>query len=61
MQIEAGRRAKLSGYSTAKYWLENDVDQGIDEMPVLKEKPRNYIKKPLLWAFYYLKNGYTFE
>jgi ADP-ribosylglycohydrolase len=30
-------------------------------MPVLKNEPRDYIKKPLLWAFYYLKNAYSFE
>ena len=61
MQIESNRRAKLSGNSTAKYWLDNDVDEGIDEMPNPNHHPRSYMKAPLLWAFYYLKNGFSFE
>ena len=40
------------------YWLENDVDAGEEEMPELSHIPISYIKKALLWAFYYLKNGY---
>jgi hypothetical protein len=30
-------------------------------MPKPHYRPINYIKVSLLWAFYYLKNGYTFE
>ncbi len=33
----------------------------LDEMPVPSERPITYLKNPLLWAFYYLKNEYTFE
>jgi hypothetical protein len=30
-------------------------------MPKPHYRPINYIKVSLLWAFYYLKNGYSFE
>jgi ADP-ribosylglycohydrolase len=61
MMIESDRRARLSGYSTIKYWIENDVEAGIEEMPKPNYRPVSYIKVSLLWAFYYLKQEYKFE
>jgi ADP-ribosylglycohydrolase len=57
MSIEANRRARVSGNSTIKYWIENDIDiDNVDEMPIPHYRPHSYIKTSLLWAFYYLKH-----
>jgi hypothetical protein len=62
IQEEANRRARVSGFSTIKYWIENDVDvNDIDEMPKPNYRPISYIKTSILWAFYYLKNDFEYE
>jgi hypothetical protein len=61
MMEESDRRAKISGCSTVKYWLENDVEMGDEEMPKPHYRPISYIKVSILWAFYYLKHEYQFE
>jgi hypothetical protein len=58
---EANRRARISGYSTVKYWFENDIEINDSEMPIPHYRPISYIKVPILWSFYYLKKGYTYE
>jgi hypothetical protein len=58
---ESNRRARVSGFSTVKYWIENDIETDLKEMPVPHYRPINYVKTPILWAFYYLKHGYTFN
>jgi hypothetical protein len=58
---EANRRARISGISTVKYWFENDIEIDVSEMPIPHYRPISYIKVPILWAFYYLKNDYTYE
>ena len=59
MREESERRARLSGCSTIKHWIENDIDvNDVSEMPIPHYRPVSYIKTPLLWAFYYLKNDY---
>ncbi len=57
MREESERRARLSGCSTIKYWIEIDIED-VSEMPKPHYRPISYIKTPLLWAFYYLKNEY---
>jgi hypothetical protein len=53
---ESDRRARKTGFSTIKYWIENDIEVGdLDEMPKPHYRPISYIKTGLLWAFYYLK------
>jgi ADP-ribosylglycohydrolase len=60
--VESNRRARLSGYSTIKYWIENDIESDdLEEMPKPSYSPINYIKISILWAFYYLKNDYEFD
>ena len=60
--VEANRRARVSGVSTVKYWLENDIDMDdIEEMPKPHFRPITYIKIPLLWAFFYLKKDYKYK
>jgi hypothetical protein len=39
--------------------MENDIDA--DDMPIPHHIPISYVKKPLLWAFYHLKHGSTYE
>ena len=56
---EAIRRSRITGNSTVKYWFENDIDES--EMPIPHYRPHNYIKVSILWAFFYLKNNFTFE
>jgi ADP-ribosyl-[dinitrogen reductase] hydrolase len=52
----------VSGFSTVKYWIENDIDvDDIKEMPIPHYRPITYIKTSILWAFYYLKYDYEFE
>lgn len=58
MKKESSRRAQLSGLSTIKYWLENDVDEGEDEMPKPHYRPISYLKVAVCWAFYYLKHEF---
>ena len=62
LKVEADRRAKVSGLSTIKYWIENDIDvDNIAEMPIPHYRPQSYIKTSLLWAFYYLKHEKDFN
>ena len=57
MSLEANRRARVTGFSTIKYWIENDIDaEDIQEMPKPHYRPHCYIKTSLLWAFYYLQH-----
>ena len=52
----------MTGISTIKYWIENDVEgDDLEEMPKPHFRPLSYIKTPLLWAFYYLKENTSFE
>ena len=39
MQTESNSRARETGFSTIKYWLENDVDVGVEEMPIAHYRP----------------------
>lgn len=61
MMLESDRRARISGNSTIKYWIENDVEIGVDEMPKPHFRPVSYVKTSILWAFYYLKLEVKFE
>jgi hypothetical protein len=58
---ESNRRARVSGFSTVKYWIENDIENDDNEMPKPHYRPISYLKTPILWAFYYLKHDYTFN
>jgi ADP-ribosyl-[dinitrogen reductase] hydrolase len=58
---EANRRARISGISTVKYWFENDIEIDDNEMPIPHYRPISYIKTAILWTFYYLKKGFTYE
>jgi hypothetical protein len=59
---ESDRRARKTGFSTVKYWIENDVDvDDLEEMPKPNYRPFNYIKTSILWGLYYLKNNKSFE
>jgi hypothetical protein len=60
--IESNTRARKTGFSTIKYWIENDIEvDDIREMPIPHYRPVNYIKTSILWALYYLKHDYTFN
>ena len=59
---ESDRRARKTGLSSIKYWIENDIEVGdLDEMPKPHYRPTTYIKTGLLWAFYYLKYSFSYE
>jgi hypothetical protein len=59
---EADRRARMSGFSTVKFWFENDIESGAPEdMPIVHYRPISYVKTAFVWAFYYLKHDYEFE
>lgn len=54
--------ARKTGYSTVKYWMENDIDvEDENEMPKAHYRPISYVKTALLWAFYHLKHQSTYE
>ena len=54
---EANRIASITGYSTVKYWIENDIElDPLKELPIPHYRPVSYVKVPILWALYYLKN-----
>jgi hypothetical protein len=43
--IESNRRAKVTGFSTIYYWIENDIESDYieEEMPRPHWRPINYI------------------
>ena len=55
---ESERRAKITGLSTIKYWIEHDL---ITEMPIPNNQPISCVKIPFLWSLYYLRKGLTYE
>jgi len=56
LKEEADRMARITGLSTVKYWLENDIDvDDTEEMPKAHYRPISYVKTAILWAFYHLK------
>jgi ADP-ribosyl-[dinitrogen reductase] hydrolase len=61
--VESEARARVSGLSTIKYWIENDIEASneADEMPVPHYRPVSYIKISILWALNYLRNNVTYE
>ena len=61
MQEESKFRARDSGMSTIMYWLENDIDVDIKEMPIPHYRPTKYIKTALCWSFFYLKHEFKFD
>ena len=54
---ESERRAKVSGCIAIKYWILDDIEVEGELRPP-HYIPIDYIKIPLCWAFYYLKNEY---
>jgi ADP-ribosylglycohydrolase len=59
---EANRVARKTGFSTVKYWIENDVEADPEnEMPKPHYRPIEYVKTSLLWTFYHLKNCTKYE
>jgi len=60
---ESEKRARASGLSTIKYWIENDIEVANDtsEMPIPHYRPLSYIKVPILWSLYYLKHDSTYS
>ena len=58
---EANRMARITGYSTMKYWIENDIEIDPTEMPIPHYRPESYVKVSILWAFYYLKHCTKYE
>jgi ADP-ribosylglycohydrolase len=62
MKIESERRAKVSSFSTVKFWIESNIDMEDEaEMPFPHYRPTSFIKIPIMWAFYFLKNDYQFD
>ena len=59
---EANRIASITGFSTVKYWIENDLElDPLKELPTPHYRPVYYVKVPILWALYYLKNCTKYE
>ena len=60
---ESENRARVTGLSTIKYWIDNDIEASNDtsEMPIPHYRPISYIKVPILWSLYYLRNDFTYE
>jgi ADP-ribosylglycohydrolase len=56
---ESERRANITGLSTIKYWIENDIEASseTEEMPNPHYRPISYIKVSFLWSLYYLRNN----
>jgi ADP-ribosylglycohydrolase len=62
IMIESNRRARVTGFSAVKYWIELEIEpDDIKEMPRPHCRPVSYIKTSFLWALYYLKHDYTFN
>lgn len=54
--------ARKTGFSTIKYWLENDIDvDDLEEMPKPHYRPISYAKTAIVWACYYLKHQSSYE
>ena len=51
--------AKITGNSTVKYWMDNDLVE--DDLPKPHYKPISYVKIAFCWAMYYLKNSFNYE
>lgn len=60
---ETDRRAKITGLSTIKYWIENDIEasEEDEEMPIPHYRPISYIKTALLWCLFYLRKNVSYE
>jgi ADP-ribosylglycohydrolase len=60
--MESERRARITGMSRIRYWIENDIvaDES-EEMPIPHYQPVNYIKVSFLWSLNYLMRGFSFE
>jgi ADP-ribosylglycohydrolase len=59
---EAQRQSKLTGCSTVLFWIENTIGlDDVSEMPDPNYRPISFIKIAFCWAFYYLKNNFSFE
>ena len=61
---ESDRRARKTGLSTLKYWIENDIEASndeADEMPIPHYRPLTYIKTAFLWSLYYLRKNFSYE
>ena len=58
---ESNRRARITGLSTIKYWMENEIEINDSDLPIPHYRPLSYVKVSILWAFYYLKHDYTFN
>jgi ADP-ribosyl-[dinitrogen reductase] hydrolase len=58
---ESDRRSKISGLSTIKYWIDNDIEINDSDLPIPHYRPISYVKVSILWAFYYLKHDFTFN
>ena len=54
--------AKLTGYSTIRFWMENEIDiDDVEEMPDPDKRPICWVKIAFAWAFYHLKHCSTYE
>ena len=52
----------MSSFSTVKFWIESNIDiEDEDEMPFPHYRPTSFIKIPIMWAFYFLKNDFQFD
>ncbi len=58
---ESNRRARITGLSTIKYWMENEIEINDSDLPIPHYRPLSYVKVSILWAFYYLKHDYTYN
>ncbi len=59
---ESDRRARKTGLSTIKFWIENDIEvEDLEEMPKPHYRPISYIKTALLWSLYYLRKNVSYE
>ena len=60
---ETDRRARITGLSTIKYWIENDIEasEEDEEMPIPHYRPISYIKTALMWSLFYLRKNNSYE
>lgn len=59
---EASVRAETRGKNDINYWFNHEIELNDEtDFPAPHERPISNVKVSFVWAFYYLKNNYTFE
>ena len=59
---EAADREEISGNVEVSRWFKYEIENNDEsDLVVPHERPISNVKIPFVWAFYYLKNNFSFE